>query len=99
MSLAYTLGEAMRLNILEQLSKRLAGKPPGSEGSVGKLLWSEAEQTISHIAMDLLGPDAVLGLTPDCLADYLFSRAVSVYGGTSQIQKNILAQRVLGLPR
>jgi alkylation response protein AidB-like acyl-CoA dehydrogenase len=99
LALAYTLGEAMRLNVLEQLSQRVAGRPPGSEGSVGKLLWSEAEQTINHIAMDLLGPDAVLGSTPDWLANYLYSRAVSVYGGTSQIQKNLLAQRVLGLPR
>jgi len=49
--------------------------------------------------MDILGPDAVLGLEPDWLAAYLYSRAVSVYGGTSQIQKNLLAQRVLGLPR
>ena len=99
LSLAYTLGEALRLNIVEELSKRVAGRPPGSEGSVGKLLWSDAEQTIGHIAMDLLGPDAVLGLAPDWLADYLYSRAASVYGGTSQIQKNLLAQRVLGLPR
>ncbi len=66
---------------------------------MGKLLWSEAEQTINHIAMDLLGPDAVLGLAPDWIGTYLYSRAVSVYGGTSQIQKNLLAQRVLGLPR
>jgi alkylation response protein AidB-like acyl-CoA dehydrogenase len=99
LSLAYTLGEAMRLNVLESLSRRVAGRPPGSEGSVGKLLWSDAEQTISHIAMDLLGPQAVLGLKPDWLADFLDSRAASVYGGSSQIQKNILAQRVLGLPR
>ena len=84
---------------MEELSKRVAGRPPGSEGSVGKLLWSDAEQTIGHIAMDLLGPDAVLGLAPDWLANYLYSRAASVYGGTSQIQKNLLAQRVLGLPR
>ena len=72
---------------------------PGPEGSVSKLLWIEAEQTINHLAMDLLGPDALVGFPSEWLSSYLYSRASSVYGGTAQIQKNLLAERVLMMPR
>ena len=99
LSLVYIRGEAMRLTHIEQLSARVAGQPPGPEGSVSKLLWTDAEQSVNHLAMDLLGADPLLGLDPGWLSDYLYSRACSVYGGTSQVQKNLLAQRVLGMPR
>jgi alkylation response protein AidB-like acyl-CoA dehydrogenase len=71
---------------------------PGAEGSVDKLLMTRADQCIGHAVMDLRGAEAVLAeeLSWDV---YVWSRAASIYGGTRQIQRNIVAQRVLGLPR
>jgi alkylation response protein AidB-like acyl-CoA dehydrogenase len=96
---AYVRGEVLRLNVIEQLSARVGGHSTGSEGSVAKLLWIDAEQSLAHLAMEILGQDALLGDEPEWLERYFSSRPVSVYGGTEQIQKNILAQRVLGMPR
>lgn len=96
---AYVYGEAQRLNVAEQLSKRVSGHLPGPEASVSKQLWTQAEQYLQHVAMDLVGADALTGAAPERLHDYFQSRPVSVYGGTAQIQRNLLAQRVLGLPR
>ena len=96
---AYVFGEAQRLNVLEQLSKRVSGHLPGPDASVSKQLWTQAEQYLQHVAMDLAGAGALTGEAPDRLVDYFMSRPTSVYGGTAQIQRNLLAQRVLGLPR
>jgi alkylation response protein AidB-like acyl-CoA dehydrogenase len=96
---AYVFGEAQRLNVIEQLSKRVSGHLPGPEASVSKQLWTQAEQYLQHLAMDLVGADALTGVAPERLAEYFYSRPISVYGGTAQIQRNLLAQRVLGLPR
>jgi alkylation response protein AidB-like acyl-CoA dehydrogenase len=96
---AYVRGEALRLNAVEQLSLRILGKGPGPEGSIGRLLWTDAEQSLQHLAMDLLGADALTGRENVWLSSYFRSRPVSVYGGSSQIQKNILALQVLGMPR
>jgi alkylation response protein AidB-like acyl-CoA dehydrogenase len=96
---AYVFGEAQRLNVLEQLSKRVSGHLPGPDTSVSKQLWTQAEQYLQHVAMDLAGAGALTGEAPDRLVDYFMSRPASVYGGTAQIQRNLLAQRVLGLPR
>ncbi len=96
---AYTKGEALRLTVVEQLSLRVAGHAPGSEGSIAKLLWTDAEQALQQLALDILGPDVWLGREQDWLSQYLWSRAGSVYGGSAQIQKNLVAQRLLGMPR
>jgi alkylation response protein AidB-like acyl-CoA dehydrogenase len=96
---AYVRGEGLRLNVIEQLSMRVSGRQPGPEGSVAKLLWADAEQNLQHLAMDIAGADAVTGRDPERLDAYFGSRPVSVYGGTAQIQKNILAQAALGMPR
>jgi alkylation response protein AidB-like acyl-CoA dehydrogenase len=96
---AYVYGEAQRLNVIEQLSKRVSGHLPGPEASVSKQLWTQAEQYLQHLAMDLVGADGLTGAAPERLAEYFYSRPISVYGGTAQIQRNLLAQRVLGLPR
>lgn len=95
---AYVDIEALSLNVAQQLSMRLAGRDPGPEGSVGKLLWSRAAQYTMHVALDVLGAEALTGKAPHWLAEYFTSRPVSVYGGSSQIQKNILA-RMLDMPR
>ncbi|GAA1002312.1 acyl-CoA dehydrogenase [Acrocarpospora pleiomorpha] len=95
---AYVRGEVLRLNCMEQLSLRVSGRPPGPEGSVAKLLWAEAEQSLQHLAMDILGADELTGAAEGWLSSYFTSRPVSVYGGSAQIQKNIIA-RMLDLPR
>lgn len=95
---AYVDIEALSLNVAQQLSMRLAGRDPGPEGSVGKLLWSRAAQYTMHVALEVLGAEALTGKAPHWLAEYFTSRPVSVYGGSSQIQKNILA-RMLDMPR
>ena len=99
LAMAYVLGEELRLNVLEQLSMRVSGRPPGPEGSVSKQLWTEAEQYLQHVAMDLVGADALTGVAEERLNEYFYSRPISVYGGSAQIQRNLLAQRVLGMPR
>ena len=94
----YVIGEALRLNVVEQLSQRNAGKPPGPEGSVARLLLTNAEQAIRTLELELSGAAAFTG-GDDSFASYLRSRTISIFGGTSQIQKNILANQVLGMPR
>lgn len=96
---AYVRGEALRLHVAEQLSARVGGKPPGEEGSISKLLWIDAEQHLLHLAMDLMGAEALTGPDGAWRRRYLSTRPMSVYGGTEQIQLNIVAQRLLGMPR
>jgi alkylation response protein AidB-like acyl-CoA dehydrogenase len=96
---AYVRGEGLRLNVIEQLSMRVSGRQPGPEGSVAKLLWADAEQNLQHLAMDIAGADALTGRDHARLEAYFRSRPVSVYGGSAQIQKNILALSALGMPR
>lgn len=90
--------EALRLQCLRSLSARVHGVPPGPESSVDKLLMARAEQQLLHVALATLGTSPLLQPGP-WFNDYLYSRAASVYGGTEQIQRTILAERVLGLPR
>ena len=95
---AYTELRALQVKVQRSLTERLNGALPGAEGSVDKLLMARADQTFGHTMMDLRGSDPMLdeGLEWDI---YVWSRAAGVYGGTAQIQRNIVAQRVLGLPR
>lgn len=95
----YVIGEVLRLNVVEQLSLRNAGRPPGPDGSIARLLLTQAEQALRSLEFRLRAADAVTGRAPDVLANYLRSRTISIFGGTSEIQKNILASQVLGLPR
>lgn len=95
---AYVRGEAVRLIALEQLSSRATGKPVGEEGSIAKLLYTESVQEIAHLAMELRGADVITGRDTDTLRDYFQTRPISVYGGSSQIQRNIIASRLLRMP-
>jgi alkylation response protein AidB-like acyl-CoA dehydrogenase len=95
---AYVELRALQLKVARSLTQRVHGMLPGAEGSVDKLLMTRADQCIGHAVMDLRGAEAVLA--EDLSWDvYVWSRAASIYGGTQQIQRNIVAQRVLGLPR
>jgi alkylation response protein AidB-like acyl-CoA dehydrogenase len=99
---AYVHNEVLRLHVLRSLSARLhlpEGAVPGPEGSIDKLLATRTEQLLHHVAMDLHDGAAVLGQRDEVLFEYFYSRAASIAGGTSQIQRGIIAERVLGLPR
>jgi alkylation response protein AidB-like acyl-CoA dehydrogenase len=89
--------EVLRLRCLQSLARRAHGTPPGPDTSVDKLLMASSEQRLLTTAIDLAG-GSVLGGRTDWFDAYLYSRAATVYGGTAQIQKNILATRVLKLP-
>lgn len=96
---AHVLGEVLRLNVLQQLTMRASGRPPGEEGSLSKLMWTESEQSLQHLILDLFGAEVLGGKMPAAVHSYFQSRPISVYGGSTQIQKNIIAQRLLGMPR
>jgi alkylation response protein AidB-like acyl-CoA dehydrogenase len=92
----YVRGEALKLLADRAVSGAMHGRPAGPESSIAKLLWSDLEQEIAATATTLLGPDAMAGRWA---RDRLASRAFSIAGGTTQVNKNIVAQRILGLPR
>ena len=89
--------EMLRLHVSRRLSDRLDGISHGPEGSVDKLLMTWTEQTVGHAALTI-GGAAQGGGDDTWLKVYLYSRAQSVMGGTSQIQRNLVATRILGLP-
>jgi alkylation response protein AidB-like acyl-CoA dehydrogenase len=80
------------------LSKRMGGEPPGVAGSIDKLLLTRADRAVHGVMLDLLGAEVLAHRSPR-LDDYFWSLAQSIFGGTSQIQRNIVAQRLLGMPR
>jgi alkylation response protein AidB-like acyl-CoA dehydrogenase len=84
--------EMLRLHVRRRLSERLDGVAHGPEGSLDKLLMTWVEQSAGHAALAVGGTR-----DPELLSAYLYSRAQSVMGGTSQVQKNIIASRILGL--
>jgi alkylation response protein AidB-like acyl-CoA dehydrogenase len=92
----YMEGELLKLISERAISAELHGRPMGPEGSIAKLLWSETEQHIGEVAADVLGPDALSGRWA---RDRVYGRSFSIAGGTTQVNKNIIAQRILGLPR
>lgn len=95
---AYAELRALQTKVHRSLSQRAQGALPGPDGSVDKLLMTRADQVIGHAVMDLRGAIPLMeeGLEWDV---YVWSRAQSIFGGTEQIQRNIVAQRILGLPR
>ena len=95
---AYVQSEMLRLHTARRLSERLDGITHGPDGSIDKLLMTWAEQAVGHAALSLGAARAMAGTSGELLDFYLYSRAQSVMGGTSQIQKNIIATRILGLP-
>jgi alkylation response protein AidB-like acyl-CoA dehydrogenase len=94
----YVQIEVLRLHVMRSLSSRLKGDP-GPESSADKMLMVKAGQDLARLRADIAGADAIVGDDVDALHNYLHSRAFSIYGGSAQIQKNIIAQRVLRMPR
>jgi alkylation response protein AidB-like acyl-CoA dehydrogenase len=98
--------QLFRLANLRLLTRYMRGDPPGAETSFMKLLWVDTEQRLNDLAMSLAGPDGLrapdaVGAPAggDWIRQYFMSRAASIYGGTQDIQRNIIAERVYGLPR
>ncbi|MFL6086961.1 MAG: acyl-CoA dehydrogenase [Mycobacterium sp.] len=89
----------LRLLNLRRASRAIAGADPGPEGNVTKLLVAEAGQRITELGMELSGSAAVVGQAPKLLRSYLGNRAMTIAGGTSEITRNTIAERILGLPR
>jgi alkylation response protein AidB-like acyl-CoA dehydrogenase len=103
---AWVDSEAMKYTALRNLTRALRGGVPGPEGSIEKLFWSEMYQRMLESALDILGPFSQLvtgderaiqhGTWPHLM---LYSRGRTIAAGSSEIQRNIIAERVLGLPR
>jgi 3-oxochol-4-en-24-oyl-CoA dehydrogenase len=91
--------QAMRVINLRQVTRAVIGSGPGPEGNVTKLLSAEHAQRVTELAMRLAGTAAVLGAEERVSFEYLFDRCLSIAGGTSEITRNVIAERILGLPR
>ena len=97
--------EVMLLNLYRGITSRLRGQPPGPEASLDKLYWSELDKWMQELGMSLQGPYSQLmegsehAVKGNWQYNFLRSRAGTIYSGTSEIQKNIIGERVLGLPK
>jgi alkylation response protein AidB-like acyl-CoA dehydrogenase len=101
---AWIDAEAYRLYTFGTVGRMLSGESVGAESSLNKLFWSELDVDITQTALRLLGPRGALAAdAPDSpgqwLADFLFALAGPIYAGTNEIQRNVVAERVLRLPK
>ncbi|HET8976262.1 MAG TPA: acyl-CoA dehydrogenase family protein [Solirubrobacterales bacterium] len=90
--------EAMRLGGLRALTMTMKTGIPGPEGSLGKWQWAQYNQGLTELASEVAGPEGVT-VGSDWSYRFLRSRANSIEGGTTEVLQNIIAERVLGLPR
>ncbi len=91
---AWIRARAYRLKGFETISRT---DEVGAGSSVNKVFWSELDLALHETALDLLGPDGELA--GEWLEGYVFSLAGPIYAGTNEIQRDVIAERVLGLPR
>ena len=102
---AYTRVQLMRFNGLRTLAQLASGRPPGPEASITKLFWSEYHKWLGEIAMGIIGADGLLRPDGDGYPTsewqnvFLSSKAGTIYSGTSEIQRGIIGERALGLPK
>jgi alkylation response protein AidB-like acyl-CoA dehydrogenase len=104
---AYVGVQVMKYNGLRMLTKLVKSGVLGPEASIGKLYWSSWHRRLGEIAMDVLGSDGMV-IEGDSGGEYdldelqrtfMVSRSETIYAGASEIQRNIIGERVLGLPR
>jgi alkylation response protein AidB-like acyl-CoA dehydrogenase len=98
--------EVLRANGLRMLANLADGKVPGPESSIEKIFWSEFDKRFRETALDILGPGGqLLRTSPEARPDvdwsreFLWSRAGTIYSGSSEVQRNIISKRVLNLPQ
>ena len=97
--------ELLRLSGYRSLTTLLRTGHPGPESSLEKVLGSETDQRLQDLALDLFGAYGGLRDGDEALAgggiprQFLYARSETIMGGTSEIQRNVIAQRILGLPR
>ena len=96
--------QAYAYNTYQVAARIMAGGSIGAEASLNKIFWSELDRAMHRAAMHLLGPAAELQTLPDGRANewlegYIFSLSGPIYAGSNEIQRNITAERLLGLPR
>ena len=72
---------------------------PGIEGNIAKLFGAEHAQRVAELALRVAGGALLIGCEGDVVRDYLFSRCLTIAGGTSEVLRNLIAERILGLPR
>jgi alkylation response protein AidB-like acyl-CoA dehydrogenase len=103
---AYTEVRLFQLHNWRSLSKLAKGESPGPEGSALKLYWSEMSKRLHQTAMEVLGPASPLWRgAEDNPGDgtwqrsWLYYQAASIFAGTNEIQRTLVGERVLGLPR
>jgi alkylation response protein AidB-like acyl-CoA dehydrogenase len=103
---AYTEVRLFQLYNWRSLSALAKGEEPGPEGSALKLYWSEMSKRLHRTAMDVLGPAAPLWAGAEgnpgggaWQRSWLYYQASSIFAGTNEIQRTLIAERVLGLPR
>jgi alkylation response protein AidB-like acyl-CoA dehydrogenase len=102
---AYTQVQIMRFSGLRILAGLAAGREPGAANSVSKLFWSEYHKKLGEIAIAIEGADGLIRPDGDDYPTtpwqniFLSSRAGTIYSGTSEIQRNIISERALGLPK
>lgn len=114
---AHTKVEVMRYLGYRALTAFLNGQRPGADASIGKLWWSKYHQEITELAVDILGPDAMVpsGQKPrgafrfdqpgspndsaNWVGVFFNARAGTIYAGTSEVQKGIVGEQILGLPK
>ena len=94
----YIESEVLRINAYRGLTQIIKTGQPGPEGSLSKWHWSDINQSLTETAMDIRGPEAP-AVDGEWTYRFLRARANSIEGGTTEILKNIVAERVLGLPK
>ncbi len=94
---AWIAARAYQLHTFGAVADLEAGGTLGAESSLGKVFWSELDIRIGETAFDLLGPEAELDA--QWTTSYLFALAGPIYAGTNEIQRSVIAERLLGMPR
>ncbi|HEY2165976.1 MAG TPA: acyl-CoA dehydrogenase family protein [Jatrophihabitantaceae bacterium] len=94
---AWIGARAYQLHTFATVTRLADGGELGAESSVGKLFWSQLDVALHETALDLLGPEAEL--RGEWMDGYLFALSGPIYAGTNEIQRNVVAERLLGLPR
>ncbi len=84
---------------LRQAARAVFDVGPGIEGNIAKLFGAEHAQRVAELALRIADRAILVGAEPDVVHDYLFSRCLTIAGGTSEIVRNLIAERILGLPR